>query len=148
MVAASDWLVGSFGRQHGSISQAGQQAKYRTTEDRIDETSVENRQGTPPGVPHTDGLKAPSTAQPAQQNDSDVKTKMYFQSLRYSYIGIFFGVAVVLGYGVGSALDRRFGTGSWLTMVGVLLGIASGFNELIRLARKYQRELSQKQESP
>jgi F0F1-type ATP synthase assembly protein I len=67
---------------------------------------------------------------------------MYFQSLRYSYIGLFFGVAVVLGFVVGGALDKRFHTGSWCTMIGVLLGIASGFKELYRLARNYQKELT------
>ncbi len=77
---------------------------------------------------------------------------MYFQSLRYSYIGLFFGVAVVLGYAVGSALDRRFHTGSWCTLAGVLFGVASGFNELLRMARRYQKELARdaaaKNESP
>ncbi|HNN91013.1 MAG TPA: AtpZ/AtpI family protein [Pseudomonadota bacterium] len=77
---------------------------------------------------------------------------MYFQSLRYSYIGLFFGVAVVLGYAVGSALDRRFHTGSWCTLGGVLFGVASGFNELLRMARRYQKELARdaaaKNESP
>ena len=52
---------------------------------------------------------------------------MYFQSLRYSYIGLFFGVAVVLGYAVG-----RRSTDAFTPALGapwpVLFGVASGFN--------------------
>ncbi len=110
---------------------------------------MDNRQGTSPSEPFSDADgdgKNPRT--PTAPTDRDVKTKMYFQSLRYSYIGLFFGVAVILGFAVGSWLDRRFGTGSWLTMAGVLFGVASGFNELIRLARRYQREISQNRKAP
>lgn len=148
MVAVRDRLVAPTPARTQIAAPQSQQIQ-RTTEARIDETSLDNRQGTSQSEPQYDGPPAaPRPLMPTDKADSDVKTKMYFQSLRYSYIGLFFGVAVVFGYGVGSALDRRFGTGSWLTMVGVLLGVASGFNELIRLARKYQRELSQNRKTP
>jgi F0F1-type ATP synthase assembly protein I len=65
-----------------------------------------------------------------------------------SYAGLTIGVAVVVGYAVGSALDRRFHTGSWLTLVGVLFGVASGFNELLRMARRYQKELARDASQP
>lgn len=90
------------------------------------------------GISATDGKYGGSS--PAE--GGEVKRRMWLQSLRYSYIGIFFGVSVVLGFVVGNALDKRFHSGSLCTMVGVLFGIASGFKELYRLARNYQNELT------
>ncbi len=64
-----------------------------------------------------------------------------FQALsRYSYIGIFFGVAPVVGWLGGHWLDGRFATSPWLGAVGVLLGIVAAFRELIRLSMRAMRE--------
>lgn len=60
--------------------------------------------------------------------------------MRYSYVGLFFGCAIFIGFAGGSWADRRFHTAPWLMMVGVLLGIAAGFKELIRLANSFRRE--------
>jgi len=64
---------------------------------------------------------------------------MLLQAARFSYLGLFFGIAVLIGYGGGAWLDRRFHTGPWLSIVGVLLGIASSFKELYRLASQHSR---------
>ena len=58
----------------------------------------------------------------------------------YSYVGIFFGVSVCLGLFAGRWADRRWHTEPWLTLVGVLLGVAAGFRELYRLSKKALRE--------
>lgn len=58
----------------------------------------------------------------------------------YSYIGIFFGVAVCLGLFAGRWADRRFHTEPWLTLAGVLIGVASGFRELYRVSKKALKE--------
>ena len=58
----------------------------------------------------------------------------------YSYVGIFFGVAVCLGLFGGRWLDHRWHTEPWLTLLGVLIGVASGFRELYRLSKKALRE--------
>ena len=68
---------------------------------------------------------------------------MWLQAVRLSYLGIFFGVSVVIGAALGGLLDRRWGTKPYLLMVGVLLGIATGFNELWRVAKRYQKQLKQ-----
>ena len=39
---------------------------------------------------------------------------------------------IVMGYLLGSYLDRRLGTSPWLVLVGVLLGTAAGFVGLFR----------------
>ena len=40
--------------------------------------------------------------------------------------------SLVVGYLLGSTLDRKLGTSPWLTVVGVLLGTAAGFVGLFR----------------
>lgn len=58
----------------------------------------------------------------------------------YSYVGIFFGVAVAVCFFAGWWADRRLHTAPWLEIVGVLLGVATGFRELYRLSKRAQRE--------
>jgi ATP synthase protein I len=58
----------------------------------------------------------------------------------YSYVGIFFGVAVCLGLFAGRWADRHWHTDPFLMLTGVLLGVASGFRELYRLSKKALRE--------
>jgi F0F1-type ATP synthase assembly protein I len=55
---------------------------------------------------------------------------------RYSYLGIFFGVAVVLGWAGGRWLDRRWHSDPWMSMVGLLIGVAAGFRELYRVSKQ------------
>lgn len=59
---------------------------------------------------------------------------------RFSYIGIFFGVAVLLGVFAGRWADRRFHTDPWLMMVGLLFGLASGFSELYRVSKAAMKD--------
>jgi F0F1-type ATP synthase assembly protein I len=58
----------------------------------------------------------------------------------YSYIGIFFGVAVVIGLLAGRWADRRWHTEPWLTLVGLLIGLAAAGRELYRLSKKALKE--------
>ena len=44
--------------------------------------------------------------------------------------------AVVSGLIAGWLLDRWLGTGPWLLVVGIVLGAAAGFYELIRITSK------------
>lgn len=71
--------------------------------------------------------------------DPDAK-KMWLAASKVSYIGLFFGVAIALGYFTGHWLDGKFHTEPWISFVGLLIGIAAGFKELIRIARQYQRD--------
>ncbi len=47
-------------------------------------------------------------------------------------VGTMLVASLVVGYLLGSTLDRRLGTNPWLTVVGVLLGTAAGFVGLFR----------------
>jgi ATP synthase protein I len=59
---------------------------------------------------------------------------------RFSYIGIFFGVAIAIGVFAGRWLDRRWGTAPWLTLVGLGFGVASGFTELYRVSKSAMKD--------
>jgi F0F1-type ATP synthase assembly protein I len=62
--------------------------------------------------------------------------KMLQTASRYSYVGIFFGVAILIGYFAGRWLDGRFNCSPWFSMAGLIIGVAAGFVELIKLARR------------
>lgn len=64
------------------------------------------------------------------------------QAASLSYLGLFFGISVVIGMVFGGWLDKRLHTEPWLRIVGVMLGLATGFNELYRVAKRYQQKLS------
>lgn len=57
-----------------------------------------------------------------------------------SGVGLTLVIATVLGLVGGYALDRWLGTAPWLLLVGLLLGIASGFINLFRAAGMLDRE--------
>lgn len=54
-------------------------------------------------------------------------------------IGWFFAAAILVGYLLGSWLDRVFGWAPYGAALGVLLGIGAGFENLVRIAREASR---------
>jgi F0F1-type ATP synthase assembly protein I len=61
----------------------------------------------------------------------DQKKNPWVQVGRYSQLALMLPAATVAGWLIGSALDRWLLT-SWISVVGLLLGIAAGMIELIR----------------
>jgi ATP synthase protein I len=57
-----------------------------------------------------------------------------------STIGITLVVATVIGLAGGYYLDRWLGTSPWLTLIGLLLGIAAGFVNLFRSVKRAERD--------
>jgi F0F1-type ATP synthase assembly protein I len=53
----------------------------------------------------------------------------------YAQLAMMFPAATVIGWLIGTALDRWLHT-TWLYIVGLVLGIVAGFVELIRTAMK------------
>jgi ATP synthase protein I len=51
-------------------------------------------------------------------------------------IGIEMGAALVVGMGIGWFLDRTFKTEPWCLVIFTAFGIAAGFRNMIRAARK------------
>lgn len=54
-------------------------------------------------------------------------------------VGMVLVASIVIGYFLGSTLDRRLDTTPWLTVVGVLLGTAAGFVQLFRTVARYMK---------
>ncbi len=63
--------------------------------------------------------------------NSDLKKSFWVQFARYSQLAFMLPAATVAGWLLGAVLDRWLRT-TWLYLVGILLGIAAGFIELIR----------------
>ena len=57
-----------------------------------------------------------------------------------SGVGLTLVISTVLGLWGGYVLDRWLGSAPWLMLVGLLLGIASGFVNLFRAAGIFARE--------
>lgn len=55
-------------------------------------------------------------------------------------IGAELAIAVVLGYYGGQYLDRQFGTGPWLMLAGVLVGLAAGIVGVYKTLQGFFRE--------
>ncbi len=58
---------------------------------------------------------------------------------RYSELAFIFPAAIVVGWLVGGALDKWLHM-NWLYLLGILLGIAAGFVQLIRVVLKSEKE--------
>lgn len=62
------------------------------------------------------------------------------QLLELSGIGIQLVVSTFVGLAMGYWLDRLMGTSPYLSLLFLILGIISGFVNMIRLARKAERD--------
>ena len=60
--------------------------------------------------------------------------------LRLSTVGLVLAISVGLGAWIGLWLDERWGTGPWMTVIGVVLGSVAGFMELLREVGRHTRK--------
>jgi ATP synthase protein I len=58
-----------------------------------------------------------------------------------STIGLTLVVATVIGLAGGYYLDRWLHTSPWLTLIGLLFGIAAGFVNLFRSVKRAERSI-------
>jgi len=73
-----------------------------------------------------------------QKKDSanpDPQKTNWVEMSNYAELAIVFPAATVIGWLIGVGLDKWLHT-TWLYIVGLLLGIAAGFVQLIRTASK------------
>ncbi|MCL4491503.1 MAG: AtpZ/AtpI family protein [Nitrospirae bacterium] len=61
---------------------------------------------------------------------------LFGQLLDASSVGIYLVVSTFVGLAIGYGLDRLFGTSPYLTFIFLILGIITGFRELVKVARK------------
>jgi F0F1-type ATP synthase assembly protein I len=66
-----------------------------------------------------------------EDRSPDKKKNPWLQVGRYSQLAFMLPAGTVAGWLLGSALDRWLHT-SWISVVGLFLGIAAGMIELIR----------------
>jgi F0F1-type ATP synthase assembly protein I len=65
--------------------------------------------------------------------ERDSVTKNVVSVQKYAALGIILPCGVLVGWFLGSLLDRWLGT-HWIYIVGLLIGIAAGFVQFIRTA--------------
>jgi ATP synthase protein I len=65
-------------------------------------------------------------------DDPSKKPNAFLQIAKYSELAVIFPAATVVGWLIGGALDRWLHT-KWLFLAGLILGIAAGFIQLIRM---------------
>jgi ATP synthase protein I len=58
------------------------------------------------------------------------------QLLEASTVGLNLVLSTFVGLAIGYYLDRYFHTSPWLTIIFLIIGIVTGFRELIRIAKK------------
>lgn len=67
----------------------------------------------------------------------------FFEAARVSSVGLEMAIATGIGWGIGYWADTKFETGPWLMLVGLLFGVAAGFNGLIRTAKQVNANAAQ-----
>lgn len=67
--------------------------------------------------------------------------KPFFKQLiEASSVGIHLVISTFVGLAIGYGLDKLLGTSPYLTFIFLIIGIISGFRELIRVAKKQERQ--------
>jgi F0F1-type ATP synthase assembly protein I len=77
---------------------------------------------------------------PEQKNSSgDENRSFWIQIARYSQLAFVLPAATFVGWIIGALFDKWLHT-TYLYLVGLLLGIAAGFVELIRTVMRSERD--------
>lgn len=71
--------------------------------------------------------------------DDKQEKPLFKQLLEASSVGIQLVISTFVGFAIGYFLDKIFKTSPWLTIVFLIIGIISGFRELLRVARKQNK---------
>ncbi len=66
-------------------------------------------------------------------NGQKQKSDWYIAYGIYGVVGIQLAASVLAGLFLGNYIDKKIGTLPWLTVVGLLLGTAGGFYNLIKI---------------
>jgi F0F1-type ATP synthase assembly protein I len=75
---------------------------------------------------------------PDRETPEEQKRNFWLQFGRYSQLAFALPAATIAGYLLGSLLDRWWHT-SWISVVGLFLGIAAGLIEVVRTAFRDMR---------
>ena len=67
--------------------------------------------------------------------------------IMYSSMGLELGLSVVVGFLIGSWLDKWLGTEPWLLLVFGIAGIIAGYRSIFRLVKRIQADSESGQEN-
>jgi len=81
-----------------------------------------------PAEPENPSSKPQSTP----EDEHNQKRNMWLQIARYSQIGFMLPAATLIGWFLGALLDKWLHT-RWIYIAGLVLGMITGFVELIRM---------------
>ena len=60
--------------------------------------------------------------------------------ITYGSIGMQIGFAITIGVVAGVYLDQWLHTGPWLTLMGLLIGLVSGFTRLYQIGKEFSQK--------
>ncbi len=78
------------------------------------------------------GPEDPSSKSQPSADEQGEKRNMWLQIARYSQIGFALPAATLIGWFLGVLIDRWLHT-TWVYIAGLVLGMVTGFVELIRM---------------
>ncbi|VAX22255.1 ATP synthase protein I [hydrothermal vent metagenome] len=77
---------------------------------------------------------------PKKSDPDDKDGKEQYETYKNIYligtVGIQIVVSILIGFGIGLALDRWLGTAPWLMLLFIIFGVAAGFLNVYREATK------------
>ncbi len=65
----------------------------------------------------------------------------------YGTVGLEFALSVIVGLVFGDWVDGKLGTGPWLAITGLLLGVIAGYRSLWRTLKRATREAEKAEEA-
>ena len=83
--------------------------------------------------PETRGPENPDKDRETRSESRERKS--WQQVAKYGELGFLLPAATFVGWAIGAGLDRWLGT-KWITLTGVIVGIVTGFVQMIRTALK------------
>ncbi|MBI4665036.1 MAG: AtpZ/AtpI family protein [Nitrospinae bacterium] len=71
-----------------------------------------------------------------EDNDGKSKFEAYKKFYLLGTVGMQLAVSILIGLGIGLALDRWLGTKPWFMLLFLIFGVAAGFLNVYRTAMK------------
>lgn len=75
-----------------------------------------------------------------EEKPPEQEKSVYKQLHEASHVGIFFVVSIFVGLAIGYGLDIWLNTLPVFTIIFLIIGIIAGFRELLRVARKLEKQ--------
>ncbi len=82
----------------------------------------------------TDELRSPDPDNNEKETRAERQERSAWKQIgTYSELGFLLPACTFVGWAIGAGLDKWLGT-HWITLTGVLVGVATGFVQMIRMA--------------